>query len=119
MRQIILTRHAVQQAERRFNELHPTVHVENLVREEVADALRDGRVFDRRPDGFRLYGERNRPLTKGQRFLLSEDGLRGYIVVDGELGNGERRAHVVITSLSYVGVAKRTQRRPTKETRAA
>jgi hypothetical protein len=119
MRRIILTRHAVEQAERRFNELHPTVHVEQLVREEVADALRCGRVFDRRPDGFRLYGEKDRPLAKGQRVMLSEDGLRAYIVVDGSLGHSDRRAHIVITSLSYAGVSKRIRRRPTKDRRAA
>lgn len=114
MKRIFTTRHAVAQAELRFCEIHPAVNIEALILDEVADAIRAKRVQDYRPEGFRLYGQKNGKLPAGQLFYWDETETRGYVVV-----RGENRAHVVITCLSRAGTSRRIQQSRVVERRIA
>lgn len=80
--------------------MRPFRVVEQEVHDCVEAAFAAGRVFNHKPEGFILYGAKNKNLPAGQRFVQCSDDY-GFIV-KREPGGDD----IVITMLSRVGVRK-------------
>ncbi len=102
-RPIIVTRHAIEQYRRRRFDQRPYAVIDAEIRECVETALEEGMVYDRRPEGFVLYGRKKKSAGKlppGQRFVrCNKDADYGFI-----LKRTTDEGDIVMTTLTRVGV---------------
>lgn len=92
---IVVTRHAVLQAKRRFRDYPTSLRaIEERITAEVAEEIIAGRMLKERPEPFRLFQSRKRRMKPAECFVMSRDGRRGWIIVR------EGSQDVVLTSLS-------------------
>lgn len=91
-RPVAITDHARDQARRRFG-VTDNGALDVLITRDVEA----GQLLNHKPKPFRLYREKGRQLLATQRFVMSENGQRGYVVTQ----DGEK--YVVITALSRHG----------------
>jgi hypothetical protein len=104
-RSILVSHHATEALRNRQHvravDKRPFRVVEQEIHDCVEKAIAEGRVFNHRPEGFVLYGRKNRQLPGGQRFVQCDDDY-GFIVKRDPLGDD-----IVLTMLTRVGVRKK------------
>ena len=99
-RPIIVTTHAIDAYRRRLRDGRNDSALEEEIRDCVAAAIKAGLIYDRRPQGFVLYGRRSDKLPPGQRFVQCDrDSNYGFI-----LKRTTDEGDIVVTTLTRAGV---------------
>jgi hypothetical protein len=79
-RKVVVTTHAIDRARQRRWQDAWGVEIRNRIVDEVKAAINNGRMQDHKPKQWRLYREKPRTLTGGERFVWTEDDQLGWIV---------------------------------------
>jgi hypothetical protein len=99
-RGILVSMHAVDRYRRRNNiPREPLRQTEQRISDCIRLAISEGRIFNHKPNGFLLYGEKRKQLPSEQRFVQCDESY-GFII---------RRApgeDIVLTMLSKAGVRR-------------
>lgn len=103
-RPITVTKHAVEMFARRKNDRRPYRLIEQEIRECVSIALERGNIYERRPEGFLLYGRKKGAMPPGQRFVRCDEESNYGFVIKRTTDEGD----IVLTTLTRAGVNKRT-----------
>lgn len=90
-RTVVITDHVREQAQRRFG-VDDAVALDVLITRDI----QTGQQLNHKPKPFRLYRETGRQLLGNQRFVMSANGQRGYLI---DRAGGK---DVVITALLRV-----------------
>lgn len=99
-RKVTVTSHAVQAYRDRLKDSRPLRELETEIAELVRCGTESGTIFDHKPEGFVLYGRKNK-IPPGQRIIYCGEEPRVAFVV--------KRfpfEDVILTTLVRVGVAR-------------
>jgi len=104
-RTIIVSHHATEALRNRQHvravDKRPFHLVEREIHDCVEKAIAERRILNHKPEGFVLYGTKNKNLPAGQRFVQCHDDY-GFIIKREPSGDD-----IVLTMLTRVGVRQR------------
>ena len=96
-----VTHHALEAYRNRYPGRLSRKHLESQIREHVLTGIADGHVYDHKPEGFLLYGQRPDRLKDGTRFIYRQPNASvGFIV------KRLPQEDIVITTLVRVGARR-------------
>lgn len=100
-REIMVSQHVVNRyRERRGGDRRPFATVHDEIVGQIREGMKNGRVFNHKPEGFVLYGRRSDRLPSSQRFVLC-DARYGFVIERKPDGRD-----IVMTMLTRVGVRR-------------
>lgn len=101
-RPIIVTAHAIEAYSRRRSDRRRWDVLEKEIRQCVEAGIREGLVFNHRPQGFVLYRRKNTNLPPGQRFVMCDKESNYGFILKRDTEEGD----IVVTTLTRAGVKR-------------